>query len=567
MKYTISILIILSTLFGTAQNTSLPHLEQQNGQSLLIVNGEPFLMLSGELHNSSTGSAHYMRPIWKQMANQNLNTVIAAVSWDLVEPLEGVFDFSLVDSMIAGARKENLKLVILWFASWKNGRSTYVPEWVKTDIKRFPLVKNENGRTLNILSTLNKNSRDADAEAFVELMKHIKKVDSEENTVLMVQIENEVGVLGATRDFNETANKAYKSQVPTELIKYLEKNKSGLYPALQKAWADNGYLKKGTWEEVFGEGHKYEGEGWETNFSYYTEEIFMAWNYASYIGEIAKKGKNEYEIPMFANAWLRQPRQQIPGEYPSGGPLPEVIDIWRAAAPAIDFIAPDIYAVEVYDWVCEEFTRSGNPLFIPETVLGPSGAARAFYTFGKYSAMGYAPFGIDGGGIFESGDASDPALGKVYECLQNLAPYITKYAGTENMKGLYIDEGESSSSSIEMGDYTISASRFSLASIFKMTGGMFGTDTEEDKNAAGLIIFKLQENEFLVAGGIGGIAVNVTKGKTNKSENIGIASVDEISFENGKIASHRLNGDETAMSAAVIKPGEVKIFKIKMYGY
>ena len=88
-------------------------------------------MLGGELHNSSTGGVEYMHPIWKRMADANLNTVIASASWELVEPVEGKYDFVLVDSMIMGARKESLKLIVLWFGTWKNGMSTYVPAWVK----------------------------------------------------------------------------------------------------------------------------------------------------------------------------------------------------------------------------------------------------------------------------------------------------------------------------------------------------------------------------------------------------------------------------------------------------
>jgi hypothetical protein len=564
-----SILLFITVLFcnySIAQISSIPHLGKKGGMVQLFVNDQPFLMLSGELHNSSAGSAHYMRTIWPRMANQNLNTVIAPISWELIEPREGVFDFSLVDSMVIGARKENLKLVILWFGSWKNGKSTYVPDWVKNDVKDFPLTKNKSGNTMDVLSTLSTKSLDADAKAFGELMKYIKKIDNKEQTVIMIQVENEIGVLGSIRDFSEIANNAFNGQVPSELIQYLEKNKSRLYPALAKIWGDNGYKQKGTWEDVFGKSIEYQGDEWKTNFSYYTEEIFMAWNYAKYVGEIAKKGKAQYPLPMYANAWLKQPLGKNPGQFPSGGPLPHVIDIWRAAAPAIDFIAPDIYIVEEFDWVCQEFSRSGNPLFIPETKVGPDGSARAFYAFGKYDALGYAPFGIDGGSIFNSADPKDESLKKVYGCLMNIAPFIQENRGTDNMSALLISEG-GQNDKLEMGNYTIAIRRFSSANLFKSTGGKFGVEGEEDKNAAGLIVIKLQDNEFLVAGGIGGVVVNISKGKSNKFENVGYMSVDEISYENGKMLSHRLNGDETAMGGPVIKPGEVKIFRIKMYEY
>jgi len=577
MKQLLFIIAILSLNIAVAQNKSVPHLENKNGSVQLIVNNQSFLMFSGELHNSSAGSAHYMRSIWPRMAKQNLNTVIAPVSWELVEPKEGVFDFSLVDSMIVGARKENLKLVLIWFASWKNGTSTYVPEWVKTDAKRFPLVKDKNGKTKNILSTLGENTLKADARAFAELMKYIRKIDADDQTVIMVQVENEIGVLDYMasfgkmpniwyRDFSDKANQAFNGQVPAELINYLEKNKEKLYPALKKAWADNGFKKNGTWEEVFGKGTKYEGDDWKTNFSFYTEEIFMAWNYAKYVGEIAKQGKAQYALPMYANAWLKQDKGREPGQYPSGGPLPQVIDIWRAAAPSIDFIAPDIYIVEEFDWVCDEFTRSGNPLFIPETKVGPAGAARAFYAFGKYNAIGYAPFGIDGGGLMLSANPDDHSIEKVYGCLKNLEPIIQKYKGSNRMTGLFIDD-KKRSDKIEMGDYTVSLRRNSLSGSFGLVGVQVKEEVKEEDVAAGLIVFKLADNEFLVAGGIGGSLISLTKSSSNKWDNIGYASVDEISYENGVMKSHRLNGDETAFGGPVIKHGQVKIFKIKMYGY
>jgi hypothetical protein len=576
MKLLLVLIVLLSFSVSMAQNKSIPHLETNNGFTQLMVNNQPFVMLAGELHNSSTGSAHYMRSIWARMAKQNLNTVIAAVSWELIEAKEGVFDFSLVDSMIVGARKENLKLVILWFGSWKNGTSTYIPEWVKTDSKRFPLVKDKNGKTKNIISTFGENTLKADTRAFAELMKYIRKIDAESQTVLMVQVENEMGTIDYAasygggnfymRDFSEQATKALNDKVPAELMRYLEKNKDKLYPALQKAWADNGYKKDGSWEEVFGKGTKYDGEEWKTNFSYYTEELFMAWNYARYVGQIAKQGKAQYELPMYVNAWLRQTKSRQPGQYPSGGPLPEVLDVWRAAAPSVDFIAPDIYITDEFDWVCDEFTHSENPLFIPETKTGPAAAARAFYAFGKYNAIGYAPFGIDGGGLMLSADPDDHSIEKVYRCLENLAPMIQKYKGTDRMGGLFIDD-KKRSDKIEMGDYTVSLRRNSLAGSMGLVGVQVKDEVKEDDVAAGLIVFKLADNEFLVAGGIGNSLISVTKGSANKSENIGYASVDEISYEKGVVKTHRLNGDEVAFGGPVVKRGDVKIFRIKMYGY
>jgi hypothetical protein len=430
---------------------------------------------------------------------------------------------------------------------------------------------------MNILSTLGQKTLEADATAFSKLMKHIKDIDSQKQTVIMVQVQNEIGVLdqvasfmggknSAMRDYSDEANKEFYGQVPAELMGYLQKHKDDLYPALKKAWSENGYKRQGTWEEVFGKGIRNEGNEWKKVFPFYTEEIFMAWNYAKFVGHIAKEGKEQYALPMYVNAWLKQPRSNEPGKYPSGGPLPHVIDIWRAAAPSIDFIAPDIYMVEEFDWVCEEFTRSGNPLFIPETTVGPAGAARAFYAFGKYHAIGYAPFGIDGFGILNTADPNDKSLGKVYECLQNLAPFIQKYHGTKQMSALFLNSGENTAG-LDMGDFNISVRRFSSSGSFGLFGAQFRTEESKEKSPAGLIVFQTDKNEYVVAGGIGGIVINVNKTISNKWENVGLASVDEIIFKNGKMLYHRLNGDETAFGGPVIKEGDVKIFKIKMYGY
>jgi len=566
MKQILFFIALFSITGANAQKQSLPHLEKVGGKTELIVDSKPFLMFSGELHNSSAGSTHYMRPIWRNLKQNNLNTVIAPVSWELIEPIEGKFDFTLVDSMIIGARKENLKLVVIWFGSWKNAKSTYAPDWIKGNTAKYPLMESKGGRLLNTLSTFGDNSLNADAKAFSELMNHIKKVDGKNQTVIMVQVQNEVGILGSPRDYSEIATKAFTSQVPKELMDYLGKNKSTLYPGLLKTWEANGSKMAGTWEEVFGKGEKYKGEDWKTNYSDYTEELFMAWNLAKYTGVIAQKGKQEYALPMFANGWIKQPKSTNPGRYPSGGPLPQVLDIWRAAAPAIDLIAADIYAVEEFDWVCQEFSLSGNPLFIPETTTGLASSARALYAFGKYDAIGYAPFGIDGHGLFNTADLKDVSLKNVYECLKNIAPEIIKNRGTENMTALYLGEGDKAAN-VEMGDYDIYVSRFSSAGLFKMTGGRFGIEGEDDKSPAGLIVIKLSNNEFLVAGGVGGIQVTVSGSKSNKALYNDYTSIDEITFEKGKMKTHRINGDETALGGAIIKPGEVKIFKIKMYSY
>jgi beta-galactosidase GanA len=300
MKKLSFLFFLFASCRALAQTSSLPHLEKRDNIIQLIVNGKPFLILGGELHNSSTSGAAYMRPIWEQMKKKNLNTVIAPAYWELIEPQEGKFDFSLVDSMIYGARKQNLHLVILWFGSWKNGYSMYVPGWVKNDRKRFPRVKNKKGESFVVLSALSEVSMQADAKAFKMLMQHIRQVDEKYQTVIAVQIENEVGLFYEPRDYSEEAVKAYEQGVPSALMNYLVANKGKLQSELDSAWKANGYKTSGSWEDVFGKS-VLDKENWKA-LSYLPEELFTVYHYSKYMGQVAAAGKEAYPIPMYVNA-------------------------------------------------------------------------------------------------------------------------------------------------------------------------------------------------------------------------------------------------------------------------
>lgn len=273
-----------------AQQNSAPHLEKRGSATQLIVDGKPFLILGGELHNSSSSSLEYMKPIWPRLAAMALNTVVTPLSWELIEPKEGTFDFSLVDGLLAQARNEHERIVFLWLASWKNGMSSYAPVWVKQDTRRFPRVV-EHGSEVEILSPAGNATQEADARAFAALMQHIKEVDSRDHTVLMMQVENEVGVLGDTRDHSDAANHAFDSPVPEELTRYLKAHHDTLYPRLQALWDANGDKTTGTWAQVFGNTEQ-------------ADEIFMAWQYARFIQAVAAQGKAAYNIPMYVNTWL-----------------------------------------------------------------------------------------------------------------------------------------------------------------------------------------------------------------------------------------------------------------------
>jgi hypothetical protein len=544
----------LSNQGSQSHSIQIPHLEKHGTATQLAVQGKPILLISGELHNSTCGGFDYMRPLWKRLLKKNLNSVIATVSWELIEPVEGRFDFTLVDSIIAGAREANLKLVLIWFASWKNASSVYIPSWVKKDYKRYPHARDEHGKPLEILSTFGKASSEADAKAFAALMRHIKDVDSKQQTVVMMQIENEMGVLdnlgktpgNARRDFCDQANSAYNDRVPKKLIDYLVEHKESLFPELHKVWKANGSKTIGTWEEIFGKsGFRPEKKDWQF-YSYYTEELFSAWNYAGYAEKVAAAGKKEHPLPMYVNAWLKQPFSYWPGRYPSGGPLPQVLDIWRAAAPSIDFIAPDIYMDE-FIWACQEYTRSGNPLFIPETRGEKIGAARAFYAFGEHNAGCFAPFGID-----NVRNAEYDPLDETYAVLQNMSSMILENQGKGTMRGILVDT-ILPVQQFELGNYKIEA---------KLGG-------REKPDIAGGLIINIGPQEFIVAGK----ALDVFFIPKDDSLRVAVDAVDEGTFKDGKwVSERRLNGDEVHTSTwsgtgLKLPSHKVSIQRISLYRY
>ena len=358
-----------------------PHLEKRGGTTQLIVNGKPWLVLGCELGNSTSSSREYMQAVWPKLKESGVNTVLAVVSWEQTEPEEGQFDFSVVDGLLADARANNMKLALLWFGSWKNGITSYTPIWVKRDTKRFPLAQTPEGKPLPILTTLGQETCQADARAFAAFMRHLKEADAREQTVVMVQMENEVGLHGHPRDYCPLAEAAYKAQVPQALTNWLSAHKSSLLPETLEAWERGGCRMAGSWEEVFGSNDR-------------ASEIFMAWHYAAYMDRITEAGKKEYDLPVFVNAWIVQPEDTRPGNYPSGGPQAQNHDIWRAAAPHIDILSPDIYLPD-FPEILQHYARSANPVFIPESRSGQNGAANAAYAIGAMGAIGYSPFGFE----------------------------------------------------------------------------------------------------------------------------------------------------------------------------
>jgi hypothetical protein len=547
------ITLLLLACFTFILNTSaqIPQLKKnQYGATQLIVHGKPFLMLCGEANNSSGSNIPYMVKTLKTLHESNLNSVLVSVSWEIIEPTEGVFDFKSVDELIRVARDNDMKLGILWFGAWKNGLSPYAPSWVIADTKRFARVKN-NGDNTRTLTPICAATRNADAKAYTELMKHIAAVDSKENTILVVQIENEVGTLGQTRDFSAEANKLFESQVPAELIQYMVINKATLETELKTPWESNGSKTKGTWVEVFG---KYDD----------TDLFFMAWNYSKYVNAIAETGKKAYNIPMYTNAWMPNPRPAPgkPGNFPSGGPILSVLDIWKAGAPAIDFLSPDLYGGDYKD-EAKFFHRADNPLFIPETntIDGPG-----TYAFAQEDAICFSPFGID-----NKGDV----MVKEYGILNQLMPIIAKYQGSGKMIGFFKSKGDSVGCDYKLNnDVTISI-KFQKPWRFGPPTTQVNDQSgrQRDPNCYGLLI-QTGENEFLVAG----LNLSVNANSTNAKKQVWLKDAWEGTYKEGVWQPLMLhNGDEAGflrsgdpvyrIGAYRTNPSEPAIFHFKVVSY
>ncbi|MBO6029877.1 MAG: beta-galactosidase, partial [Prevotella sp.] len=330
-----------------------------------------FRILGGELSNSAATSVSDIDEVLPRMKVLGLNTVLVPVYWEFLEPVEGQMDFTLVDRSIDVARQQGLKIVPLWFGVWKNSMSCYAPAWFKRDVKRFPRAVTAEGKPLEIASCFSNNVLQADLKAFSALMQHIAEKDPQREVVIMMQIENEIGMLESARDHSPLAEKAYRQPVPQTLLKALS------------------IKQQGSWEEVFGT-------------DCYADENFMAWHYACYVEHLAQAARRIHNMPLYVNAAMNS-RGRKPGEYPSAGPLAHLADIWKAGAPSIDILAPDIYDTGFKSWASQyamplrpqDGGKVKNRLFIPESRCCENSGVRALYAFGEHQALGFSPFAID----------------------------------------------------------------------------------------------------------------------------------------------------------------------------
>lgn len=337
----------------------IPEIRKENNIYTLYVDDKPFTMLCGEVHNSSASDIRYMEEqVWPRLRELHMNSILVPVYWEMIEKKEGEFDFTALEQLAFQAEREGLKVGILWFGLWKNGISSYVPEWVKLDTSRFFRVKDRFGKSMEVVSPFCRQAVQADAYAFYKLMECIKKINMKNQTVILVQVENEVGLLGSDRDYSQIAQECYKQEIPD--------NVSQLYD------------KSGTWEQAFGER---------------AAEVFMEYAYAQAIGRIAEKGKEAYPLPMCVNAWIEKFPWR-PGGYPSGGPIARYIPLWKMLANSISVFAPDVYTSDFIE-ICKEYQVNDNPLLIPEHRRDIKNISHLFYAVGACNALCFSPFGVE----------------------------------------------------------------------------------------------------------------------------------------------------------------------------
>ena len=525
----IASVVLAIGLTAQATDPMLPHLVRKDGRHALIVDGAPFLILGAQSNNSSAWPVTLPR-VWSAIEAAQVNTLEVPVYWEQLEPEPGKFDYSLVDGLLTGAREHKVRLVLLWFGTWKNGSQHYLPMWLKRQSEVCPRIIGKNGRRVASPSPHSPALLEADVKAFSALMRHLKQADSQ-HTVIMVQVENEPGAWNSIRDYSPTAQKLFTAPVPVELLKALGKDSRA----------------GGDWTAVFGKD---------------ADEFFHTWFVARFIGQVAAAGKAEYPLPLYVNAALRDPLTQPPaGTYESGGPTDNVLDIWKAAAPAVDVLAPDIYMDDSarYVKVLDLYDRPDNALFVPETIGSPTGT-RYCYTALAHGAIGWSPFGIDSPHrIFETtaGDAAPNPIAINTRALNPMMREIARLAFEGRLHAAVEEKGQV--------QQTLALGRWQAFITFGPPAFGYGKNPEGNPQPVGrVLIAQLGENEFLVTGHLCRVDFKIADAASSAQRDF--LRVEEGNYEGGAFRPARIwNGDETDWGLNFGSAGQVVRVQLGTY--
>ncbi|WP_322404638.1 DUF5597 domain-containing protein [Massilia luteola] len=505
-----------------ANTDQMPHLAQKNGKFALMVDGAPYLILGGQANNSSN-YPDVLPQVWPAIHDLKANTLAMPVAWEQIEPVEGKFDFRWVDELIRQARQHDVRLCLLWFATWKNTNPNYAPAWVKLDNKRFPRLIKQDGTTSNALSPHARTTLDADVKAYSALMKHLKEVDGKRHTVILIQPENESGVFGSVRDYSPAANALFGQPVPQALLARLGK-------------------QPGTWQDVFGAD---------------ADEFFHAWSIASYIEQVAAAGKAIYPLPTYLNASPRDPdpkRKSVPGLfYGSGGATWNVIDIYKTAAPHIDFLSPDMYMPESrnYEAQVRHYRRPDNALYIAESG-NKDVYARYIFTILGQGGIGFDPFGFDYTGYSnyplgakDWGPEGVKPFSRVYALFAPMAREWARLSFESDVYGVS-EPDDHASQDIDLGpawSAKVSYRQWQMGETYwlrKKDDLPKGSDVP----SGGVVLAKLGANEYLVTGQNARLTFGVNSDVKDRAAIL--ERVEEGRFVNGKWVMSRVwNGDQT----------------------
>ena len=493
---------VAATLPAQVKERPIPRLVKKDGRYALMVDSAPYLMLGAQTHNSSAWPA-MLPKVWPAMELLHVNTVETPVYWEQFEPRQGQYDHTAIDALLAGARQHHVRLVLLWFGTWKNGSQHYMPEWMKLAPDRYPHLIDKNGRPADSPSPFAAASLEADKTAFTAFMRYLKAADPE-RTVIMVQVENEAGTWGPVRDYSPAAQKLFEAPVPADVLTAMQ-----VKPAATSA----------TWQEAFGAE---------------AEVCFHAWAVAKYVEQVAAAGKAVYPLPLYANAALRDPIPPgAPGTYESGGPTDNVIPIWKVAAPALDIVAPDIYQGDnaaAYLKVLELYHRDDNALFVPETGGGP-GLARFFFSALGLQAIGFSPFGMDYTNPRNTPETLAPwALN--YKLIAPMQREIARLNFEGKLQAVAEKKGEVSQT-LAFGGWNATVSY----------GAVRNGRAEGNAEPTGrILVAQLKDNQFLVAG----FHTRVDFRPADAGKFRQFLRVEEGVYENGAFKFLRIwNGDET----------------------
>jgi hypothetical protein len=510
IAFFIFLLFLSDNIFSQNSPAAMPDVITKNGRHALLIDGKPFFILGGQAHNSS-GWPALLPDVWLSVEQMHANTLEVPVYWEQVEPQQGKFDFSLIDTLLNQSREHQKHLVLLWFATWKNGSNHYMPEWMKRDALKYPNVTGKNGKPVDSPSPNVNATADADIKAFTALMKYIKHADPQ-HTIIMMQVENEAGSWGSVRDYSPAAEKLFNEKVPQELL---------MRDVLTSLHAVN---SAGTWLQVFGDR---------------ADEYFQAYSVAKFIGHVAKAGKAEYNLPMYANAAIRDPLSNPSAtNYESGGPTDNVIPIWKIAAPDLDLVAPDIYIPES-DKVMkllELYNRTDNPLFVPETATSAD-KVKYMYELLARGGIGFSPFGIDNNGNKNASEKMNNIIepfAKEYAIFSPMMRELATWAFEGKIKAV-IESDDHADQKINLGKWEATIS-FGIAA---------RNNIQKNTEAIGkIMLVQMDDDKFLVIGSHCHITFNPSG--INAAKAWQYLKVEEGQYENGTFKPIRiLNGDET----------------------